>query len=270
MQPSQSAQNPIELLGSLPDNATLYRICSFDRLADLFLSRRLTLVSPARWVDPLEKFLLEGAQSINRRYAKTEMSVFAQCWSLKARSDALWTIYSPNRDGIRIGTTVGTLRRVLTNSTAKEKHQLFLGEVSYLPQSTNLPSTGKKSRDRFEPSALLAFKRFQSTLESREVAKLLLLKRLPFEHENEVRLISVGQATTGDLLHLNADPFSLVQTLQFDPRMPTATKGALKQYLKSSEIGFKGSFVESTLYSVPSGLQKYLDKVVKPKSDRAI
>lgn len=238
---------------------------SFDRVAELFVSKEVCLVTPAKWVDPLEKFLLESAQEIYRHYARKNIFVHAQCWSLNARSDALWNMYSQDRDGIRISTTIGNLRANLT-ATNKTHCKLFVGKVDYLPQKNNSPLLGKRViKDlpkSFETKAQTTLKALRSSLEEREIAKLLLLKRKPFEHEDEIRLICTNHLDATDLLRLSIDPYKLIESIQIDPRMSSAKKNAFLNYFNSEQISFKNKYIKSTLYSIPKVLKDYVAKQV--------
>ena len=262
-----SSVGNLELLAGLPDDTTIYRITTFENVVELFQKKKLTLSSPALWVDPLEKFLLEGAFGINNSYGTEVMAVFAQCWSKKARSEALWSVYSPNRTGIRIETTVRKLRASIA-PTNQVSLRIFVGAVSYLPQSVKSSSSSEQKDNRFEYEACKAFKRFQSSLDPKEVAKLLLIKRMPFDHEHEVRLIAIGENCAESYMQLDINPKDLISSIQFDPRMQQATKTAMKNYLCSDEVGYERGFVKSMLYSVPSSLEDYISKLTRPKRQK--
>jgi hypothetical protein len=66
-------------------------------------------------------------------------SFYGQCWSLTRESDAMWRIYSPNEDGVKVKTTI---RKLFTPLFDKGGHDRkpngeiynlysFIGRVKY-------------------------------------------------------------------------------------------------------------------------------------------
>lgn len=156
----------------------IYRILSVHRLIEMFNSERLTLISPRVWEDPRENFILNatfrsGGKAVDFRAPK---SLFAQCWMTTAVSDAMWRIYSPDNQGVRIRTTIRKLIKSLSGSVQHPENRAFIGKVKYFPES-RLP----KEAEKIIPSL--------NDTNGKGLAKSLLVKRSSFRHENEVRLI---------------------------------------------------------------------------------
>jgi hypothetical protein len=85
-------------------NIDLYRTFGIERLFQLLTEKKLTLLEPSKWDDPYERALQNLVTGQNQQI---KPGVFGLCWTLQGRSDAFWRIYSPNKLGVRISTTVG-------------------------------------------------------------------------------------------------------------------------------------------------------------------
>src|SRR5438270_4394426 len=115
----------------------IYRIISIDRLVEMFSSGRNVLVKPKLWDDPFENFILRcRVQLPDGAYATFGFQdhFFAQCWTLQSASDAMWRIYSPKANAVRIRTTVWKLSESLSRCCGKwAPDEVFIGCVQYLP-----------------------------------------------------------------------------------------------------------------------------------------
>lgn len=89
------------------------------------------------WDDPFENFILQGrGRTSNGRTVSFGMreSLFGQCWTLNWESDAMWRIYSPDKNGVKIRTTIKKLFESIYNAipTGKRNVSCFIGKVEYL------------------------------------------------------------------------------------------------------------------------------------------
>lgn len=122
------------------------------------------LVRPSKWEDPFENFILRAD------------SVYGQCWTLQRSSDAMWRIYSPKVDAVRIRSTARRLLESLNQIRGSSGHrEAFIGRVRYL-NNQRLMSYAKKIQ-RQGPAVL---------------ASTILVKCPAFKHEREVRLVSAS------------------------------------------------------------------------------
>ena len=94
----------------------------FSRIVELFESRELSFARPSSWDDPYERVLQH----------KHSEQFYAQCWSKKAVSDAMWRIYSSERRGLRIRTSRDKLRSVFEQNKALTGVTYLLKDVEYL------------------------------------------------------------------------------------------------------------------------------------------
>ena len=256
-----------------PDT-TLYRTFGIERLFQLLVEKKLTLLEPGMWEDPYERAL---QNLVSGNDVASRPGVFGLCWTTKGRSDALWRIYSPNKLGVRISTTVGRLVSVLNSANAHRINtdNLFLGRVTYLPESTNRRGQfdfGRYplglTREDFDRNIFTISDAIQDMADAaasskshlpRNIAKALFLKRTAFDHEKEVRLLYIdptisaetASVTKNGLLKLDIDPVSLIRGIQFDPRLSDdifqSMRSTLQTVLGTREI----RITKSTLYKDP-------------------
>jgi hypothetical protein len=225
----------------------LYRIFSVERMFELLERSELVLVRPKLWEDPFENFLLrcnlelDTGERIDLR--NEERQFYGQCWSLKRESDAMWRIYSPQKNGVKIKVRSGNLLSCLYPDSGDNFIGLkaWIGKVSYHNQKV----IEQMVRDpRWFKDKLL-------DTSGREPVETLLFKRFEFSHEKEVRIIfrDIDEGNGNDLVKFRIDPFELIEEIIFDPRMSPFLVEAYKGRLK--EIGFPGKVDQSSLYKVP-------------------
>ena len=110
------------------------RFISFERLADILLNRQITLVNINKWEDPYENILSKcvftGYNSKEIKIGELQNRIFGQCWTLTDESDAFWRIYSNDKKGVKIKTTLQKLFDATFNFSKSS-----LGKVKYLSQS---------------------------------------------------------------------------------------------------------------------------------------
>ena len=240
---------PVTFLNDLRPDQVIYRVFSKDRFEEMLSQRKLALVRPSLWDDPYENFLHQGAIKVDGRLVGLDLlrrSFYGQCWTLKEESDAIWRIYAPNKNGVRIKTTVQKLADVLHERTIQmgqrqhSFHKCFIGKVSY--------------RDEVEMHRLMTDNETRLAMiadtAGRSPAMTLLFKRPAFSHEEEVRAIynTVGESQKnvyGDVLLFDFDPATFIDEICFDPRMLTIYEQE-KAKLESSGVAIP--ITCSTLY----------------------
>jgi len=227
------------------ENTTLdtpaYRIFRFEDILELFNNNEITLVKANLWEDPYENFILKcNATHQGERIGidNIQNQIFGQCWSLLNESDAMWRIYSPNYNGIKIKSSLEKIFNIIFNdndmSSLVTSH---IGKVEY------------KSKQEFndffsnpENTTLLG--------NSKLVINSHLYKRKEFEHEKEVRLIYFVDSSSDELDNkikkFTVDPNDLIDEICFDPRI---SERYFKLYKKTfKNLGFKGNMIKSDLY----------------------
>ncbi|MDF1739350.1 MAG: hypothetical protein P1U86_09330 [Verrucomicrobiales bacterium] len=229
-------------------DAPIYRIFPLQRVQELFQKRKLVLVNPGKWEDPFENFLLsrdgvdvDGSTVSFRRLAD---SWFGQCWTTNSDTDAMWRIYSHDMQSLRVKTTVGKLAKYLWDPDDKfSSLKYFIGKVRYFP---------REEIEEFLGSA--SFSELALGGQNQGFAETLLAKRLEFEHESEVRVLtceidSDKASQLSGLYKVAVDPHDLVDEICIDPRLldPFDVECLEK---KVRRFGYQGELTQSDLYSV--------------------
>ncbi|MFT4918722.1 MAG: hypothetical protein ACI8RU_001339 [Zhongshania aliphaticivorans] len=219
----------------------IYRIMPVHRLLGAFEQKSMALVEPEKWDDPFENLLLKGfiqhssADAIGSNLFRN--SIYGQCWTFHRETDAMWRIYSPDKQGVKVRTTIGKLISALISSSDKGKERAcFIGKVSYLSQ-------------RELVSKLIGI----SGMHGRYAAESLLYKRKEFRHEREVRLIYAMNSLDGNVHEFNIDPIQLFDEVVFDPRMNNHIFHAYKDAVHAK--GFRKPIRQSVMYQLPTDLK---------------
>lgn len=225
----------------------VYRTVSYDRLVELFKTKKNTLVKPSLWEDTFENFILKS-KLIDETGQEIEYDIhnrmYGQCWTLEKSSDAMWRIYSSDKNSIRIRTTIEQLVDSLctaTNDRSGCEH--CIGKVEYLIQSKLI----KKAKETFTPQGQMTFGKMFSSL---------LLKRRAFRHENEVRLIFCDWAKNAgkdNLFKYDIEPHKLITQIMIDPRIPYDEFKIIEKKIRQ-ETAYEGEIKRSLLYRLPETL----------------
>ena len=171
------------ILNNLDREQKIYRIFPLSRFEEMMQNQELVLVRPSMWDDPFENFFLSvnaiDANGESGSLQSIKDSWYGQCWTTNADTDAMWRIYSPNKDGVRVSTTVGKLFDAIyaeTDIAASLKY--FIGKVEY--------KTKQEISDFMQDTS---FRSVAIGGQNDGFARLLCVKREAFTHENEVRIL---------------------------------------------------------------------------------
>jgi hypothetical protein len=199
------------------------------------------LVNPSKWDDPFENFMMNSTIEFKSGIQVSigfRDNIYGQCWTRTKESDAMWRIYSPNKNGVRLSTTPRKLIDELKEISINSKNtDCFIGKVKYY-------STIRLKKLLEDNSHWL--------LDETGVgpAHSLLLKRLAFKHENEVRLIynSFGRFNN-KMMKYEVEPLDFIDDIVFDPRITNKEFSKYKKQLR--QLNFKKRITKSTLYQIP-------------------
>lgn len=234
----------------------LYRIFPLWSFEDMLRVRRLVLVPPTYWEDPLEdipgSIMMQGPNHHQKGLSGYLNPAFCQCWSFESESDSLLRAYSrvtidklhsrnvePRYEGVQVRTTPRKLAKALLPWAGRvDWGQFYLGRVQYLAfdEATNRVSNILRSIGPYEMGRGL------------NRAESLLLKRTAFSHEDEVRLIWVcdGQREVREPLTVNLEPNDFIDEVRFDPRIIAFERNERED--RARALGYKGPFSDSMLY----------------------
>ncbi len=219
----------------------IYRIMPVNRLFESVVSKRNVLVPPHKWDDPFENLLLKHRTKFeinciekNGELSPSSSKIYGQCWTLHRETDAMWRIYSNDRNGAKVKTTPRLLMNAINDGS--NNSNVYIGKVQYLNQRDLL--------DKIDG--------LDAYLSDKDVAESLLYKRKEFSHEKEVRIVHTNGK--GDIHKHAIDPNSLFEEIVFDPRIDDhlyeAYKGALLTH------GYSGKIIKSFLYRLPNKLKR--------------
>lgn len=224
----------------------IYRVISIERLFELFHDKLNVLVNPKRWDDPFENFMLNSLIQFKSGIKVSigfKKNLYGQCWTRTRESDAMWRIYSPNKDGVRISSTPRKLFNNLIEISENSKNiDCFIGKVKYYSTPTLKKLLNDNSHWLIDEGGV-------------GPAQSLLFKRLAFKHENEVRLIynSFGKFDQ-EVMKYEVDPLDFIDDIVFDPRISYDEFARHKKRIK--DLNFKKRIFQSALYQIPDWVVK--------------
>lgn len=219
----------------------IYRIFPINRFLNIIRTQENVLLKPKKWDDPFENLLLKSKIRIGEELTTFAFKddIFGQCWTWHREKDAMWRIYSSNKDGIRVRSTPRKLLQSLKESCdLLPDVSCFIGGVRYQKRSDLINS----------------FKRINILSEDGSgIARSLLLKRIQFSHEKEVRIIYIHpneKERNNEFFRYKINPEEIFDRILFDPRMDKYLRESYSTYIKS--LGYKFDCRKSTLYDLPN------------------
>ncbi len=234
----------------------IYRICNYDYIKNEFINKRINLRKVLEWDDPYENIVLRSRCII---FNKEEVSLktlvaswFGLSWSKIPESDALWRIYSPNKNGIQLKTTPRKLLSTLINLNPNKfiTFRIYMGYMNYFSKD--------EIRNFINEISIEGLASYASNL---NFAKSLFIKRDTFKHEDEVRIIidhKIDNDVYGDIvldenktfLNLQCNWNEIIDSITLDPRIDDIETSKKKSEL--SELFPNVQISRSSLYENPS------------------
>ena len=246
------------IIGIEDTSVKIYRLYQKKYLKKTFNDNRLNLVKPKEWEDPFENILLKCKLRI-KEIGDVGLSpifecLYGQCWTLLKESDAFWRIYSHDKQGIKVETTIDNLFNkffLIGNPNAAESY--FIGKVVYYTENkliSWLTSSGGAQTLVLDKTG-------------RGHAKSLLVKRDAFEHEQEVRLIyhepSSDKAERQKNYQVRINPNDIFTKITLDPRLEKNEFERLRDEIKN--WGYKNTIEKSNLYQSKSFIIKFKTEI---------
>jgi DUF2971 family protein len=221
----------------LTEDTKLYRYISFRRFMDFVETKQISLSRIINWQDtweiPSAKLPIQADDgSIRFSLWNIGESMFGQCWSLHEESDAMWRIYSQHNEGVVIQASVKKFDLL---------EDIKFGALASVIYYDDL----KTALDRIEGSP--SHRNFEPFTQA-------FLKRRAFEHEKEVRLVTmdderclVKKPSEGvSRIDVDLDPLEFIEGITIDPRADDRHVAVLQKYCERT--GFKIKPIRSTLY----------------------
>lgn len=242
------------------DPIYIYRIMHIESLLEILNQKKLCLRQPAKWDDPFENYILKKCRNLRKLHFPAD--IFGQCWTLHSETDAMWRIYAPDKNGVKIKTTVQKLFSQLFLSGEVNQYpylSCFVGKVRYVG-SEEIKNIDER---------IVEIVSGDGASRNIPIAQTLLMKRMEFAHEAEVRLIYIDQydiretdtkktglgramaallTSDDEVFEFQLDPANLIEEIVLDPRMNDYTCAAYRNYIVS--LGYEGPLYQSSLYKV--------------------
>jgi hypothetical protein len=232
----------------IADDAQLWRVFRLEYLLALLRDRENVLTKPECWDDPFENIL--GSCTLFLKPSGPRVSLrgiygafYGQCWTKGAReTDATWRIYSPAPErGARVRVSAGKLFDTILDPRDEHRSlKAFLGPVEYMTQAEIYDFVVREGAAATLGASGLAH------------ARMLMIKRREFDHEDEVRLlystIEINQAIDR-LRRFPVDPGELIEEIVLDPRLLPPEAATREAELRGA--GYSGTIHHSHLYAPP-------------------
>ena len=222
----------------------IYKYMPLEFALNSLKEKYLWFVNPAVWKDPFEKKFINAEYNNSGKNIEFPLKgrVFCTCMTQTRTSEAYWNAYNGGQLGISFTFSREKLLEVLNDFSKKSDFEIYIGKVIYL----HTPELKQK-----DLSAISVFKSdFKWNKETQ--LQLLLLKRIAFEYENEIRIIAVKKYKTkedGIKLPYTLKTNELFKRVTLDPNIGKNLQDILVNHIHS-EYDIKEVY-KSTIYTIP-------------------
>lgn len=231
----------LNMLNGVADPTPIYKFMPFRYALLMILKNTLTIGKIKEWPDVYENYVLKQKFYFQQTGEPLDVfnqadGIFGQCWSEVPESDAMWRIYSPDLDTIRIRTTVEKLYdTIYVNDQCMA--DTYIGRVEYKPQIDI--DTDVQALSPLDFSNLIL-----------EIKNCAFVKRIEFDHEHEVRIVKILDSqharNNGPLLTYPLVP-GFIEELTIDPRASVGLVDQLRDLMVA--VGANPNLInQSNLY----------------------
>jgi hypothetical protein len=222
-------------------NRPVYRFMKYKHLLSMINDSELKIAKISSWDDTYENFFwksnfnLQDGVSFNS--GDILKNFWGQCWTTEKDSVAMWHSYSPDKQSVRIKTTI----QKLINAVCAEERDMCLsywGLVEYKTKNELICWLN-------EQSPIMSLPKFK------EIAKeSLFFKRDLFEYENEFRIIFNGDhESDSELKAYKIDVTNFIEEIVFDPRIKPCCRETYRADLMGMSI-YANKIRKSALYDL--------------------
>lgn len=225
----------LKMSDNINEDDHLYRYMSLAQFISLVENKMLFLRKVKLWDDPWEApddqipiIDEKGKERLSESLITS--STVGQCWTYEKDSDAMWRIYSSDRQGIMVETIAKNFY------TVDNLRHASLAKVEYYNKGNYI-----EKRKEVANNSSYSF------------AGDMILKREAFKHENEVRLLvclqgynNVENIWDTPVIGFGIEPELFIKSITFDPRADEWYVDSIKKYCMSKN--FKCPIEKSNLY----------------------
>lgn len=229
----------------------LHRYMPLEYALKMLNEKALWFANPQIWKDPFEKRFITAKfkSGAKEQDFPWKDKVFCYCSTQTYTSEAYWNTYSRGQVGIEFMIN----RQVLLNELGKISKDLdvYIGRVEYM-----LTKNIKKSLSSipFDPP-------IPSNFDNEMCARLLLLKRIAFAYEDEVRILIVAKDKSknkdGIKIQYSCKNTDLIQSITLAPSLEENTTKLFKDVFENkyefspvtTSTGHKSRVLKSQLYA---------------------
>lgn len=201
----------------------LHKFMPLEYALETLNNKHLWFANPTTWKDPFEKRFIDATyKSLNGELHKFTWRdrVFCICMTQTATSEAYWNTYSPHSIGVELKFIRKKLLDVLKQLA--ENYDIFIGKVEYMKTAdiqkalSNIP---------FNPPC-------NHNIRTKECrARLLLLKRIAYKYEDEIRIMIIKKNITkgkGIYIDYVCDNVEMIDSITLDPTLEKNVTKLLK------------------------------------------
>lgn len=234
--PNSELNQRLFVTDNIDVDKSLFRYMSLAQFLSIVENKQLFLNKIQRWEDPWEgpdeqiPTIMENGR-LEFPISTIKSETVGQCWTYEKDSDAMWRIYSPDRQGVMIETTVEQFQNIQDLDRAVLAKVIYFNEENFIEKRMELQSN-----------------------KSYKFVNDMALKREAFKHENEVRLLmclaknkNIPNYKEISVLGIRIEPERFIKSITFDPRADQWFVDTMKQYCVSR--GFQCPIQKSELYN---------------------
>lgn len=203
-------------------------------------TRKLRFDNIEKWEDVYENFVdKEDISLLNSKQEKmTSRVYYGQSWTVQEESDAMWRIYSGDKQSVRVMTTYPLIHRIFTDWNHQHRDNIIWKKIDYV----NYADEDEINKWLLSNTPMNHWAYLELYDEG------LFIKRLEFEHEREIRVImQFDKKVEREFIELDFDPNQVFREIVIDPRVDEGE--FMRQRNSLAERGYDGNKIrKSTLY----------------------
>lgn len=223
-----------EKMNGLNGQDYVYKYIPLKYLIPLVVNKKLRIDKVAKWEDPYENFFLKSYFYTYASFYKQIVQVstdeirnrtYGQSWTMIEESDAMWRIYSNKDDieniAVKVKIKIDNLFNIVY--TSDECMETSIGPVNYKTNLDIINWLGNLKNTEY------------LRLEIPKYAKeSLFIKRTPFAHEKEVRIIisKDTQTPAEEFLLYDIPDLNVIEDFTLDPRLNEEDEVQITQKLE--------------------------------------